>query len=320
VKFLINGNSFYYGRAGAFYTPLPNRDDVDDTGSQISLIGMSQRPKIFLDPTTNKGGTLELPFFWPYNAFSIPDVDWRAMGRINVQGFTALQHMQNSDQPITITVFAWATDVSLSVPTSVNMSGLDPQMAMDEYDGPVSKPANVLAASAGRLANAPVIGPYALATQLAASAVAAIARIFGYSRPAQIDAPNRMIHYPAGIFAPTNIPDVAQKLTLDVKQETTIDPRVMGLSDVDELSLSSFIQRESFLTSFSYSQIDAPDQTLFTTWVTPCLWDKETEPESQTKYHPTHLPMLCFHSQSGEEQRSFVLSLLLLLFTKVDWL
>lgn len=56
VKFVVNGNGFYYGRALASYKPyLPNDDfTVDRAFFSQDLIAASQRPKIFLNPTDRK--------------------------------------------------------------------------------------------------------------------------------------------------------------------------------------------------------------------------------------------------------------------------
>lgn len=73
VKFVINGNAFYYGRIMAAYTPLFKFSDVDtiDPLSINANIPLSQRLHLMLDPTESQGGMLQLPFVWPFNALDL---------------------------------------------------------------------------------------------------------------------------------------------------------------------------------------------------------------------------------------------------------
>jgi hypothetical protein len=262
IKVVLNGNGFYYGRAMASYLPRAN----SIIGSPLpralvpqDLIQMSQLPHIYLDPTTSQGGEITLPFFHPNNALSIPENDFAQVGALTFKDLTTLAHANNGTNPVTITVFAWATDVSLSIPTSTRNGSLSPQMG-DEYGlGPVSRPANTIARAAGALSKIPVIAPYAKATQMAAQAVGDVASIFGYSRPTQVTQSSTVKPEFVGVLANTNVPDNATKLTLDCKQEVTVDPRVVGLASSDEMSILSLAKRESYYGSFLWTDGNAPD-------------------------------------------------------------
>lgn len=299
VRIILNGNSFHYGRAIASYTPLHNLDDVTKDRTFISqdIIGASQRPHVFLDPTTSQGGTLTLPFVWYENALRIPDEEWQNMGDIIIHGMQSLKHANGATDEVIVSVFAWAEDVSLSIPTANEPGSLAPQVgeiftpqAMDEYGkGPISRPAGIVAQAAGALSNVPVIGAYARATQMAANAVSGIASIFGYSRPTEL-AP--IVPYKPtllGNMANTNVPDTSQKLTLDVKQELTVDPRVMGLGSTDEMSIASIAQRESYLTQFGWAVADPAETLLWNSEVSPVVWD-----EVAGTYTEIHMPACCF--------------------------
>lgn len=62
VRFLINGNGFYYGRLMADYQPLYLEDDVTATATLVpqNAIQASQRMKVFLDPSMCCSTELEL--------------------------------------------------------------------------------------------------------------------------------------------------------------------------------------------------------------------------------------------------------------------
>jgi hypothetical protein len=286
VKMMINGNGFYYGRLLANYKPLPDYDEVTrDRGlTPQDNIAASQRPHVYLDPTNNQGGTLELPFVWYYNALSVPSGQWNRMGNMSIRELNPLKHANGATDPITISVFAWAEDVHLDVPTQFDPADIVPQLGdfvpqADEYSGVVSRPASIVAKAAGALSNIPVISSYARATEMAANAVASIASIFGYSRPIDVTSPTKYAAMPLGNIANTNTHDTSTKLTLDVKQETTVDPRVVGLSNTDEMAIRSISMRESYLTTFGWQISDSPGDHLFSIGVSPVAYNSVNDTE-----------------------------------------
>ena len=326
VKIVVNGNGFHYGRAIAAYQPLHTIDDVtkDRAFFTQDLVAASQRPHIYIDPTFSQGGELVLPFFWYKNALSIPSSEWDQMGQIVISSFDILKHANGATDTVSVSVFAWADDVHLSIPTTVNPSSLVPQSGIipqsgkakgkksdytpkqsskkkksnsggkpspsqpDEYgSGPISKPATAVAKIAGMLANAPLIGPYAKATQIGASAIGSIATMFGFSRPAILDDVKPFRPAVMGNIANTNMPDSTTKLSVDSKQELTIDPRVVGLAESDEMDITSIAGRESFLFSFPWNVSDAVDTRLGASVVNPVVYQFGPADE-------IHMPACCF--------------------------
>jgi len=292
VKFLINGNSFYYGKIMPSYLPLHGLDDLTLTRALIpqDMISASQRPHGFLDPTESQGLTMQLPFVYPTNAVSIPQAGWAALGLIHMFGLTPLKHANGSTDPLTISVFAWAEDVNMSILTSVNPAGLLPQSGGDEYGtGPISVPANAVSKLSGALESAPGIGPYATATRMAASAIAAVAKAFGYSNPVNVEPSKPFVPQLIGNMSNINMTDSSVKLTLDVKQELSISTCSMGLGGEDEMSIKSIAQRESYLTSFPWTTARLTDDFLFQLDVTPVIWDTDSATGNEL-----HFPACCF--------------------------
>jgi hypothetical protein len=284
VKIVINGTSFHFGRAVAAYRPLPGFDDFTKDRSLVreDLVESSQRPKIFLNPTTSQGGILVLPFCWAENALSIPLAQWREMGNMTIRSLWPLKHANGGTDGCSITVFAWAEDVHLSVPTST----VAPQSG--EYTGIVSKPMAALAKVAGMLRTVPSIAPYAMATETAAKAIGSVAHEHGYSRPVQVQSTTFMEPLAVDNCANTVGLDTSQKLSFDPKQEVTIDPRTMGLGDADEMNIRSLAARESWLTNFRWDIFNVNNQLLWNTEVSPTLW--------ATNGAELHMPACCFTS------------------------
>jgi hypothetical protein len=280
LKVVINGNGFLYGRVLCAYLPLADYDAVTETASLVpeDLVQASQWPHIFLDPTTSTGGEMVLPFFYHKNYLTIPESEWTDMGQLYFRTLNTLLHANGATDNVTISVFAWAEDVSLSVLTSVDTTTLQPQMGeeseIDEANktGMISGPATAVAKMSNALSAIPAIKPYALATEAVANNVAKIAKQFGYCRPPETKNPSPMRLFPTSSLAVTNVPDTAQKLTVDDKQELSIDPRIAGLGSADPMAIKEIAKRESFLTKFSWNQGTVPETLLWNARVSPVTW------------------------------------------------
>jgi hypothetical protein len=280
VKFMINGNPFFYGRVMPSYTPLSsfddfyNASDTSDLGttSMLEFVPASQKQKIFLDPSTSQGGEMVLPFLFPANAMSIPNSDWSNMGHISMFTIVPLLHANGQTTgEVDIQVFAWAEDVTLSVPTSYV-----PQMGQvnDEYqeNGLISKALNAISVISGSLAKFKTIAPYARATQMVSAKMADIAAFLGYSRPAVVTDIQKYVPHFFGNLANTEGAETVHKLTLDPKQETTIDTRVVGLDGTDELIIKDIAKRESLIELVQWSNNEDHGSLLWNTEVSPVMW------------------------------------------------
>jgi hypothetical protein len=131
---------------------------------EVCIMTQSQWPKIFIDPGQSMGGEMEFPFFFGANWFRIPNRDWVAnpsalntgmtvpggdgsvntvngpppnislgpygcrkmhMGVVHSCNLAELKHANGADDPVTIQVFLWASDVKFSVPTAVPHPAVD---------------------------------------------------------------------------------------------------------------------------------------------------------------------------------------------------
>lgn len=292
VKMVISGTGFHYGRALVSYNPYFGFDDltVERNFLSVDLIGASQKPHFFLNPTNNSGGQLDLPFFWPKNYLSLSTTDRSDMGEMTIKSMGNLQHANEGNDPVTITVYAWASDVVLTMPTSITTltaANYTPQSGSlnsgDEYGkGIISAPASAIAQAAGKLTSVPAIAPYARATEMVAKGVGTLATHWGYSRPPIVTDIVQQKPTPTGNMANTDAADAVMKLSLDSKQELTIDSRTVGLDGEDQMDIARFCQRESYLTTFTMAPFEQPDTLLWNTRVTPMLYGVN-DPE----IHPT---------------------------------
>nr|ASG92521.1 putative structural protein [Picornavirales N_OV_039] len=294
VKFLINGNGFYYGRFIASYLPLKVWDELSQNRGAVpqDIIQASQQPHIYIDPTTSTGGEMTLPFFFYKDYMNVPDGDWGSMGEICIRDINQLQHANDGTDPLTITTFAWAEDVQLSIPTSLNAFGLVAQGdIIDETDeanikGVISGPASSIAAMAANLKTVPKLGPYATAAEKAASLTAGVAKLMGYSRPAVTRSPDPFTPANHSSMANCTTPDFVNKLSVDDKQGLGMGSELAGIESEDPLTVLSIAQRESYLTTFPWTTSQAVDDLIFNIKVMPTLHDKSGSPSAM------HLPAL----------------------------
>lgn len=310
IKFMINGTPFHSGRLMASYNPFYSVSDVDNALRGLifeDCIRASQRPHVFINPTTSQGGTISIPFFSYKNAIHIPTAGWNEMGVVDIQQLAPLQTAGGAFEPMPVSVFVWATDVVLSTPTVTDSSSLSPQA--DEYGvGPISKPASAVARAAGALTDIPAIGKYARATEIGANAISKVASAYGYCAPVIVE-PNTKIQYNSnGNMAVTNVDDTSAKLSVDVKQELTIDPAVAGLGNSDQMSIVDVAKRESIYSRFLWQDSNGPDAQLFATRVKPTIFNSNTNPGTfNREYHflPCGLVSLPFEYWRGSMEFRF---------------
>jgi hypothetical protein len=272
VKFLVNGNSFNYGRIMCDYAPLSFYDNMSSfTVATDNLCQASQRLHLYIDPTVSQGGELELPFIWVYDKVNLTSAEYNRLGTIYMREMAALKHAGGAVSTVNISVFIWATDVKLSIPTINDISGIVPQAgSYDEYGmKPMSMMATAVASAAGKLGNIPMIGKYARATQMMAGAAASVASLFGFSRPAVIDNYVDMRAAPISRIANYNVSDNVAKLSLDAKQELSIDPSIVGFGAGDELAITSIASKESYLHQFLWTTAKVSGDPLWSARVGP---------------------------------------------------
>ncbi len=291
IKVVINGTPFQYGLMRACYSPLLGlvQDKIRTTDSpQPLLIPYSQQPGFFLTPAANAGGQMELPFFRHTNWLDMTsNTDVGNMGTINFVIYAPLGvAVTGGTSTVSVQVFAWATEVEL-MGTTMRLT-----LQGDEYgQGSVSKVATAVANFASYLTHIPRIGPFARATEIGATAVGTIARMFGYTNVPVIADVHAFMPQNAPMLASAHIGTPVQKLTLDPKQELSIDPSLHGLGPEDELALPYIFGKESYFGATSWSTSDAVDTLLFNMRVTPCLsgnsviLDSTDDPVGTRIYH-----------------------------------
>nr|ULF99940.1 MAG: hypothetical protein [Marnaviridae sp.] len=290
VKVLVNASPFYYGSMIMAYQPLPAFTPSTiqiDAGTRY-FIPTSQRPHLWIYPQGNEGGEMTLPYFNPKNWLNAQSsTEMLNMGQLKFTNYTTLQSANGAaGTGVTISVYAYAEDVKLSGP-SVGLATQSWEVQSDEYgNGVISAPATAIANGAKWFEDIPIIGRFATATRIGASAVSTIASMFGFTNvPVIADTqPYRPEPFPK--FASSEIGYPVEKLTLDPKNELTVDPSVLGLEAKDEMIISHLAQRESYLATATWNSSDASDKILFSANVNPFQFDNDAAANSKLYMTP----------------------------------
>lgn len=270
IKVVINASPFYYGAVLVSYCPMKIAYNPAIIGSGTPLVPYSQRPNIVAYPQTCQGGEMILPFLYNKEWLDLTSsLDLAGMGTIEIDSYTPLRSANGTvGTSVDLQIYAWAENVELA--------GLTVKLAVqsgDEYGkGIVSKPASAIARSTGLLSSMPIIGPFMTATSVAASAVSNIASLFGYSKVPVLDDVKPFKNLPFHGLAVSDISDCTEKLSVDSKNELTINNTCIGDNCADPLIISNFVQRSSYLTQFTWSASDAASSLLWNTYVSPYMY------------------------------------------------
>jgi len=146
----------------------------------------------------------------------------------------------------------------------------------DEYSepGPVTTIATAVSKIGNTLSDIPIIGPFAKATSTIAGTVGKVAGWFGWAKPLVLTDPTYVKHLPFMNGAVTIGKDTPFKISVDPKQELSVDQSLGGVEE-DQMSILAISSRESFLTSFTWADTDVALTTiLWGTLVTPYLFQQ----------------------------------------------
>jgi hypothetical protein len=305
IKIVINASPFYYGYAFATYKPYPNGPYnagfiPSAFGTTGGCLAATQRPRIDILPGRNVAGEMVLPFINKQNFINIKRLaDFTEMGTLNIFSTDILRNANGvAGTGVDFQIFAWAEDVLLNIPTS------DLAAQADEYEtnGPISSVASNIAAAAASVTGLlpPVYQPLAMATTIGAGAVSKIASLFGYSNTPVVDDVKPFKNLPFHAMASAEISTPFEKLTVDPKNELTIDPRVAG-GKYDELSIESLVRRSSVVHMLNWDSVSPSGTLLVNFAVTPNIhmdedgtpYDFNTSPSQ--RFYQTPMSLVSRH-------------------------
>jgi len=255
VKLTINASPYQYGAGIMSYKPFSEALDcfaggcVDasltgrTSGGTVpgNLIVKTCRPNTMFYPQFSKGCEMVLPFCYYKNWVNLDTNlgEIKNLGRLNIYTpFNLSTTGATTVNPVSITIFAWCDMHKVSGPSYTMQGG-------DEYaERPVSTGMSALSTLARSVSMVPSLRPYAMATSSVLSTMGDAARWFGYSNPPVITDIHAMRPNYMASFASPEVCVQHEKLTLDPKNEVTVDSRTVGLDGVDHMSISHIVGRD----------------------------------------------------------------------------
>lgn len=264
LTFRFNASPFYYGLMRVAYDPL-NTNRLAPVSVE-DMIPISQAPGVWIEPHNASSVELVLPFLWPHNFLNVNNnAEFTHLGKLMFEIFSPLRSANGvADAGISVSTYAVAENVKLA--------GLTLTSALQS--GIVSGPATAVAGIAKSLSKTPTIGPFARAVDIGATAVAGIARLFGYSNNPVVDNVHPVQPKSFHAFANVETSMPIDKLAIDPENQVTVDNRVTGCEGEDPLVISDIVQKISYLGQTDWNGSDAIGTKLMTFAVTPglCNW------------------------------------------------
>lgn len=248
ISVKVSGGPFYYGRAMLSYKPSHSFDDKESVEEPLDNIMRSQRPHIFINPTDSSGGEMVLPFFHDENYLGVPNNNVERMGLLTLQTLNPLQITNVGDDAVVIQVYAWATEVEMGIPTSAHL-----YVKENEY-------------------------------QKQAGLQGMMDKVKNSLRSRPVESPTTPFVKPTwgGNLVHADQSDTCTKMSLMSDQKVVSDSTIVGLDGKDELDIVSLGKRESYLTSFTWSQTKTPQQLLFLLNISPMMYDTNYDASTGT--------------------------------------
>jgi hypothetical protein len=296
LTFRFNASPFYYGAMRVVYDPLDS--GKFDPMNVEDIVPMSQTHGVMLEPQVTTIATLELPFLWPHSWLNTAVADnFNRMGKIMFEPFSQLQSANGvTGTGITISTYAEAYDIEISGPTVKTLL----------QSGVVSGPATAIANFARNFSQANVIGPYARAVDIGATAVSRIAKIFGFSNAPITTNVNPVQNKVFHAFANTETRVPIDKLAIDPANEVTIDNRVTGDTGEDPMIIQKLVTKPSIIKSVAWPSSTAANTILQHGTVSPCICRTAAGTgQTLTYYTPSGWVSQCFRFWRGGMRYTF---------------
>lgn len=298
IRISISATPFHYGQILVSYQPLaavnanlPVMSGGLATFRTQALTYFSQSPEVaVMDVRDNEPLEMMLPYISPSpmirlfneSPLILPDTtpleDSVGFGKVYINSINVIKCASATPSDISVFVYAWAENVELGTPTGTVITVGTESRAFTEskevderVSGPVERFFSGASKYLGYLSVVPALAPFAKASSMASSALGAVASLFGFSTPTMNTEPMRVKNQPFQNGCQMIGYDTGKRITMDPKQELSIDPRALAVSE-DHMHLSALTSRKSLLDVFPWTAATVPlGSSIWTVPVSPML-------------------------------------------------
>lgn len=293
LRITVSGTPWHFGKLQVSYQPLAGRNKnleflipqlADPAARHLALTYLSQAKGCrVIDVHDNKPLEIQCPFISPqpmlrlFNkspliiAASDDFDDFVGFGKIYINSISPPAAINVAATEIGLQVYAWVTDLELGMPSGTVIeigteASFEPKGVDERITGPIEAVSSKAATIATYLSNVPIIGRFAHASIKPLTMISKVASLFGFSYPTIITQPSRFKNEPFQNACQFIGSDTGQRLTLDPKQELSIDPRATGV-DTDDMAYDAICSVETLLDVFEWSTEDG--QLAGSIWMVP---------------------------------------------------
>lgn len=293
VRISISGTPFHYGKMLVSYQPFAaSNANLTEHAANLALTNtwhplycnyLSQAPgAITMDVRDNIPVEIICPFMsakpmhrlFNNSAAALGAAtsydDFADAGRLYFFTLNEIGCVSATPSDCYVYIYAYMENVELGTTTATQIAITTESEKDERVVGPIERVSSGVASFLGHLTKVPYIGDFALASQMLFNGVAGVSSIFGWSKPTIIQQPQFVKNVGFQNGALTIGYDTNYKITLDPKQELTIDSSF--LSGGDDMVITQISSRPSYITTFTWAENDAIMTTpIFLCGVTPML-------------------------------------------------
>lgn len=290
LRITVSGTPWHFGKLQVSYQPLAGHNrNLEFLEPQLlgakrlmTLTYLSQaKGATVIDVHDNKPLEVECPFISPMPMIRLfnksplviaaagPYNDAVGFGKLYINSISPIRAINATATEIGVQVYAWMSNVELGSPTGTVIEiGTEASISRtDEREtGPIERITTSVANAASMLANVPIIGRFAKASIAPLTLMSKVASLFGFSYPTLIGTPSRTRIDPFQNTAQCIGTDTGFRLTMDPKQELSVDPRATGV-ETDDMSYDLICSTESLLDVFEWASSDG--QLAGSIWMAP---------------------------------------------------
>lgn len=210
-------------------------------------------PNIPIRVENANGGTLDLPFVWPYDYANFTDTGMYKLQFFCLQPVTSA--MADSTLIGSVTIFAQLLpDYQLVIPVQQGKKVAEFMSEKNKSRGTAAKNlAKTVGDIAGKLSMVPVIGPLAGTIATGAAAVHSVMDFFGFTRETSLAPPIRTVNRALSNVATCDGEDTSEIAALFSSNSTSIDPRVGGGTEIDETAFPFIYDHWTQVSQFTWA-------------------------------------------------------------------
>ncbi len=281
IRWVINGNRFQQGRYMLCYIPIGGvKFNGQNSNSWVqshtsTLVQRTQLQRIELDVNCDTEGVMRIPFnsalnYYPFSAVSSDSAKWGTWGFLNLFPYSPLVAPTGSTF-VSSTIFCHFEDVEL-IGTAYQQSGRvfsgvkKKTITEKEQDsagvGPISSVLSAVSSSLNALVPVPLISSYASDAAWVVDRLSGVAKIFGWSKPVNLQPASRMTRNMLTYFTNVDTVDQSLPLALSAQNEVGTLPGFSG-TDIDEMDFSFFFTIPTWQKTATWASTDAVGASTF---------------------------------------------------------